>query len=82
MTKEEFKTQSNALFFQTKEGMCKKIVDDSKLIFENASQQTTAAEASAYMQQHLSKLMSMIAFEASCSYSEKLVLLLFDHLSK
>lgn len=82
MTKDEFKTQSSQLFFQVKESMCEKITTDSKAIFEKASQEATAADATLYIQQHLMVLISLTAFEASCDYSEKLSLLLLDHFSR
>ena len=82
MNKEEFLAQSNELFHKIRTSMCESIIEDAKPIFENAKQAEDKSTAIATMQGELAQMMSLKSFEASCDYSEKLALLLFEHFSK
>lgn len=82
MTHDEFKKQSDELFFQIKESLCNKIIESAKPIYDKAAECPDVASALRQVSNELSCMMSTLSFEASCDYSEKLALLLFDHFSK
>ncbi|MDU6040098.1 MAG: hypothetical protein E6Y83_17295 [Clostridium butyricum] len=82
MTREEFKTQSNELFFKIKESLSNEILKSTKPAFDKASQSTDPVKALSDLNMELTTITSTLSFEASCDYSEKLALLLFDQLSK
>lgn len=78
MTRDEFKKQSNELFFQIKESLCQEILKSSKPIYDKAIQNPDKITSLQQLNTELSQMMSTLCFEASCDYSEKLALLLFD----
>lgn len=81
MTRDEFKAKSNELFFEIKNSLYQKIIESAEPIFEKAADEPDKISAlnSAYTE--LSQLTSNLAFQASCDYSEKLSLMLFDEFS-
>ncbi len=82
MTRDEFKKQSDELFFQIKESLCKKIIESAKPVYDKAAECPDKSSALCQVANELSQIMSTLSFEASCDYSEKLALLLFDQSSK
>lgn len=82
MTRDEFQSQSNELFFKIKKSLVDNIMESVKPAFEEAQKNPNQTEALFKLNMDLNVLVSTKAFEASCDYSEKLALLLFDQLSK
>ena len=82
MTRDEFKEQSDILFFQVKESLCKQILDEAKPIFEKGMDKADSISSLSTLNTELTQAISTLCFEASCDYAEKLALLLFDNFSK
>ena len=82
MTRDDFEKQSNELFFQIKESLCQKIIESAKPVYDKASECPDKTSALYQVSTELSQMMSQLSFEASCDYSEKLALLLFDQFAK
>ncbi len=82
MTRDEFKSKSNELFFQISKSLCQEMLESAKPIYDKAIQKPNKEIALHQINSELSQMMSQLCFEASCDYSEKLALLLFDQFSK
>ncbi len=82
MTYDDFKQQSNELFFEIKKSLCQKLIESAKPVYDKAAKCPDKTSALFQVSNELSSLMSTLSFEASCDYSEKLALLLFDQFSK
>ena len=82
MTRDEFKQQSDELFFAIKESLCQKFKESAKPVYDKAAECPDKISALRQVSNELSFLMSTLSFEAGCDYSEKLALLLFDQFSK
>lgn len=78
MNRDDFKNQSNELFLQIKESLCQEILKSANSIYDKAIQNPDKETALHQVSTELSQMMSTLCFEASCDYSEKLALLLFD----
>lgn len=75
MTREEFQTKSDELFFQVRKEFADELKKMMEPLFEKANHGSRTIGASEIAQ------IASVCFEASCAYSEKTVLLLVDQLS-
>lgn len=82
MTRDEFEKQSDELFYKIRESLYQKITESAESIFSKATECPDKISALSQAPNELTIVMSKLFFEASCDYSEKLALLLFDHFSK
>lgn len=78
MTSEEFKKQSDELFFHVKKSFGNKLIEAAELAVEKASQVPDKTKALQQLSTELISNATTLSFEASCDYSENLLLLLFD----
>ena len=81
MTRDEFKIQSNELFLSIKDSFAQMAINESNRILSKALEDPNSKNAFISFSTELNQSLTTLSFEASCDYSEKLALLLFDQFS-